>query len=93
MEYKKVGANYAAIYNMSQTQGWQEIEKILNRDDAFFTKLIKTRKPAQADINNKIVRGEFLTCLHDLGHARGALEVIEKILNVVKKSVREVSKK
>lgn len=76
--------DYAAINRMAQTKGWEEIEKVLIKDEIFFTKLLKTRKPTGTG-----ARGEFLTGLHDIGHVRGALEIIDKILRIVKKAIRD----
>ena len=85
---QKYAYDYAAIYRMRQTKGWKEIERLLKKDEVFFTKLLKTRKPSKLDTEGASKRGEFLTDSHDIGHARGVLEIVDKVLNTIDKADR-----
>lgn len=94
MEKSKSYYDYAAIYRMSQTKGWQEIKnKILDKDEDFFNRLLKKRSPDKYDKEGKCIKGKFITDPHDTGHARGVLELIDKIDRTINNAVKKAENK
>jgi len=74
--------NYYAIFEMSNSEGWKELEKMLEWDVKFGKGWLERRREVKKD--NADHEKEWVTDIHDIGWARGTLGTAQKYLDLVK---------
>lgn len=80
-------SNYSAIVEMSQTDGWKEIQAMLEYDEKFALALLTQPKPLKTSEDGKILGSgaeEWVKDEHGLGFARGILRNARKYLRKVR---------
>jgi hypothetical protein len=76
--------NYSAICEMSNTEGFKEIEKMLEWDVKFSQGLLERPKRPDSTKENPCPEPIWITNEHDIGRARGILLTAQKYLNLIK---------
>jgi hypothetical protein len=76
--------NHPAISEMSNSDGWKELEKMLEWDVKFGQGLLERGRRPKVTQDNPDPDVMWITDPHDIGRARGILSTAKKYLDLVK---------
>lgn len=80
-----------AIRELANTEGWRIFKAMLEYDERFALGILNRPKPAKPTESVPHPDPEWVTDPHDLGRARGVLNMAQKYLNLVRSAIERVN--